>query len=488
VVLGSSVAVSAIADTNGKASPANAAAAKLAAAKEAAKKEAATLTVKEEPLKIEVTLKGIFEASDSTAVRLSPEAWPEWTVLNAVEQGKRVSAGETLVEIDTRKIDLAITDMEAAEAASDLARKLADESFRLSKKSVPLQLQAAKLAAETAQQNLDTFMERDKEEAIKDAHYTVEQNENFFLYEQEELRQLEKMYKEDDVTEETEEIILLRLQHRIKSAKLRLAKAKQFRDDMLKFRIPRQEIDVKTAAETAAIALEAAKAKLPASLVEKRMALEKMDRDRSKAADKLARTRRDRAAMTILSPADGLVYYGHSERGQWPGMATVARMLKAGNALKPNMTVMTIVNPDSMFVRVSVEEKYLHQLDTGAKATVTPAGFPEKKLSAELAEVSIVPISTGKFDGKVSLAAGTDAGRIVPGMVCSVKFTAYENPKAMLVPKSAVHDEDGKFVYVQVDGKPEKREVKTGKSQGDKVEVTAGLSAGDVVLLKKPAA
>jgi len=447
-----------------------------------------TLTVKQEPLKIEVSLKGVFEATEMTEVPLRPEAWTEWTVLEAVAQGVRVNTGEKLVELDTRKIDMAIADLEAAQVVSDLARKQADESFRLAKKSVPLQLAAAEQSNQTAAENLANFLKTDKPEAIKDAHYNVEQNENYFLYEQEELRQLERMYKEDDVTEETEEIILLRLQHRIKNAKLRVAKSKLSRDRMLKFRIPREEAALKTAAESAAIALEAAKAKLPASLEEKRLALEKLDRDREKQVEKLARLRRDRAMMTILSPAEGLVYFGQCEGGQWPGMAGTARLLRPHGSLKPNMVVMTIVDPDTMVVRVNVEEKNLHQVEPGVKATVTPVAFPEKEMAAELADLSVVPVAPGKFAGQLDLADPADFGRVVPGMACTVKVTSYDNPEAILLPKGVVHgDDDSKFVYVQVEDKPQKREVKTGKSQGEKIEIVDGLAVGDVVLVEKPA-
>ncbi|REJ70118.1 MAG: HlyD family efflux transporter periplasmic adaptor subunit [Planctomycetota bacterium] len=449
-----------------------------------------TLTVKPEPFKLEVTLKGVFEAAEVTEVALRPESWAEWTVVEAVAQGEEVVEGKTLVEFDTEKIDTAIADLEAAQAASELALKQADEAFRVAKKTVPLQLEEAERAHRVAEETLENFLETDKEDAIEDAHYNVELNENFFLYEQEELRQLEKMYKEDDVTEETEEIILLRLQHRIKNAKMRVERAKKARDRMLEYEIPRREAALRTAAETATLALEAARAKLPASLIERELALERLRRDRVKSEEKLEELRRDRAAMTILSPAAGLVYYGRCDRGRWGQMSAVGEALRPHGQLKPNMVVMTIVDPDSMFVRTTVEEKQLHELEVGVEAVVTPTAFPEMELDAELSEVSRVPIAAGKFDGRVQLAEETDFGRVVPGMACSIKLTTYENAEAILVPKAAIHDEDegdGKFVYVQVDDKPEKRSVETGKSKDDKVEITDGLAEGDVLLLEKPA-
>ena len=42
------------------------------------------------------------------------------------------------------------------------------------------------------------------------ANFSVKSADNMLAYEKEELRQLEKMYKADDLVEETEEIVLKR--------------------------------------------------------------------------------------------------------------------------------------------------------------------------------------------------------------------------------------------------------------------------------------
>jgi multidrug efflux pump subunit AcrA (membrane-fusion protein) len=49
-------------------------------------------------------------------------------------------------------------------------------------------------------------------------------------------------------------------------------------------------------------------------------------------------------------------------------------------------------------------------------------------------------------------------------------------------------DEEAKFVYVVDDaGKQSKKTVNVGQTQGEQVEITAGLDAGAKVLLEKPA-
>ena len=61
-----------------------------------------------------------------------------------------------------------------------------------------------------------------------------------------------------------------------------------------------------------------------------------------------------------------------------------------------------------------------------------------------------------------------------------------ERKNAITVPLTALTEEQGtKFVYVQVE--PEayvRREVKTGQSDGCRVEITDGLKAGEKVVAK----
>ena len=59
------------------------------------------------------------------------------------------------------------------------------------------------------------------------------------------------------------------------------------------------------------------------------------------------------------------------------------------------------------------------------------------------------------------------------------------------MPKAAVHDdeenEDQKYVWLvdpdDEDAKPERRNVKIGKTKGDEIEILKGLKKGDVVSL-----
>ena len=71
---------------------------------------------------------------------------------------------------------------------------------------------------------------------VKSAEFMVKYY-NFMLdYEKDELEQLEKMYEADDLTEETEEIVLKRQRNSVEFAEFSLENAKLSRDETLKVR------------------------------------------------------------------------------------------------------------------------------------------------------------------------------------------------------------------------------------------------------------
>ena len=186
----------------------------------------ATHTVKQEPLKIEVSLKGVFEAQSTTEMVLRPEAWTTLKVLEAVEHGARVKRGDVLVKLDLKAIDEAIADQRTKQRLGEVALKQAEEGLRVLEATTPLDLTAAERAGRIAEEDLARHLEVDRPMNEKSARTMLESAEHSLEYAREELRQLEKMYNADDLTEETEEIILKRQRYAVKRAEFSLELAK----------------------------------------------------------------------------------------------------------------------------------------------------------------------------------------------------------------------------------------------------------------------
>src|SRR5205823_10444806 len=91
-----------------------------------------THKVEKEQFKVELSLKGYFDATQVEELCLRPEAWtPEvhasLVVIKALEPGARVKKGDTVVWFDLEKIDRMIHDLETERAVSELALRLAAE-------------------------------------------------------------------------------------------------------------------------------------------------------------------------------------------------------------------------------------------------------------------------------------------------------------------------------------------------------------------------
>jgi len=446
--------------------------------------------VRRGPLRIEVKLRGILEAARMAEVALAPEAWGELVVMKAVAQGTRVRQGEQVVWLDLRKIDEAIRQMEEGSALAELAIRQAEESVRLLARTTPLSLEAARRAKRAADEDLDRFLKIDRPLSEKSARFALKDADFRLLYAKEDLRQLEKMYKADDLTEETEEIILKRARHGVERAELSREKAIVAAEKTLELDLPRREKAARDAARRKTYDLDWAEASMPMQLEQKRLELDKARRDRTKAVDRLAKLKRDRQAMLVRAPADGIVYYGHCVRGHWPTAAAVAARLRKGGVLKPHEVFLTIVAPQPSRVRAVVPEKELHRLRAGLDARVVPTGYPDLKLAAKLDTLSLVPVKEGSFDAGLSLVEPKAAAALTPGMTCSVTVAAYARDDAIAVPAACVFTEGAtRCVYVVGKaGKPTRRPVTVGRRTDGKLEILKGLDPGERILTRKPAA
>lgn len=450
-----------------------------------------THTVTPAPFQIQVELEGVFEAEHMAEVVLRPDVFSGLVVEKAVPQGTRVNQGDPILWLETERIDDQLRNMEFQLEQSRLSLQQAELDLSAAEQAAPLDLRAAERAKQAADKELEHYLRVGADLALRSAQESLKSSEYSLEYAQEELAQLEKMYLADDLTEETEEIILKRARRDVERSEFFLEGARVRHERTVNEQLPRQKEELHDATERAALALQRAQATIPRSLEEKRIGLQKLryaHADQTKQYEKL---KADRELMVVKAPATGVVYYGQCERGKWPMAATLAKQLRKGGSISPNQVVMTVVSPGSSFARVDVTESSLRFVKPGTACTIVPAAYPRLRMTGAVAAVEPIPIADGRFDGRVSILGDPGGAAIVPAMNCKVKVTAYSKPDALAVPSSAVFSEDTdadqKYVYVAVEGgEPRKQSVQIGEVSGDRTEVLSGLSAGDKILLQKP--
>ncbi|MBN1443999.1 MAG: hypothetical protein JXA90_14915, partial [Planctomycetes bacterium] len=146
-----------------------------------------TFTVKKAPLRIEVSLDGVFESRALHEISLRPQEWKDLAVLEAVSHGARVRKGDVLIALDLRSIDEAIRDLEAGLELSALELKESELELEWLESSLPLDLEDARHAAAKADEDLLRFLKVELEMLRKRADWRLKSSESSLEYNLEEL-------------------------------------------------------------------------------------------------------------------------------------------------------------------------------------------------------------------------------------------------------------------------------------------------------------
>lgn len=461
--------------------------------KKTKKKKRKTAKVETDTVKVDVTVDGTFVADKMTEVVLRPESWSSFEIEEIVPHGSKVYEGEILIKFEDDKLKEAIANLELSQRLSELSlRKMEKELPRL-EKSLELNLADAEQSHERTHEDYKRYQEVDRDRMIKAANMSLKMSKMRLDYAKDELEQLEKMYGADDLTEETEEIVLTRTRQQYEMSKYYYERSEQYHEELMNIYLPRQDVDIKESLDKVDMALERAKLASQLDLNKARYELEQKKISREKSLEKHAQLIEDQGLMEVESPAAGTVYYGRCSNGKWGDMSSmINKLVPHGNAPTGNV-LMTIVDTDNMYLTGTVSEKQMPSLEKGQQAKIKLASDEADTLKGKVKEVSAVPVSSGKFSIDVQLTGEDRPDWLVPGMSGKMKINTYHKKDALVLPKKAVHteedDEDAHYVWLVEDeenaeSEAKKVTVKVGKTDGDNIEILDGVEKGDVVSLE----
>ena len=155
----------------------------------------------------------------------------------------------------------------------------------------------------------------------------------------------------------------------------------------------------------------------------------------------------------------------------------------------------TIVDMRSLEIEVDVNESYINRVKPGQGVIATLDAYQDWQIPARV--ITMVPTADRqKATILVRIGFVELDPRILPDMAIKVTFLRRADDGASpaaqptaLVPKAAIRTTGADTVTFVVRGdRVERRAVKVGGADGDRVEVLAGLQAGDRVVLSPSAA
>ena len=154
-----------------------------------------------------------------------------------------------------------------------------------------------------------------------------------------------------------------------------------------------------------------------------------------------------------------------------------------GEQVQPGEAIIEISNLDTVWVEAPIFERDLSRLAGNVSATFTTPAYFNQEFKGVVLDIGAV-IDEQTRASKVIFQL-PNAGRALRlGMQANVRLDAGEQVTAMLIPKEAVLEHEGKqIVYVLLSGEEfERREVVVGDEMGNKIAVLSGLNKGERVV------
>lgn len=416
-------------------------------------------------------------------VNLGAKAWPSFTILTLAEHGASVRKGDPLITFETKDLDQQINDLQRALVTQKLAIAEAKDALAQLKETAPHQLEAARRAAEIAKEK-HTYFTKTERQAEKDAaEQRLKRSEQRLENEAEELAQLKQMYKADEVTDGTEEIVLTRQQHAVHAAEFDLRITKLDVQREIDVRLPQMAVELANAERNTAIALKYAESQVPRQAEQAQQKLAALEIQLERSQKSLADLEHDRGLCEIKASSDGVFYHGPIENGQWT-TGELLRSLQPGSQIPLHKPLASLVPKATTFELIAhADAATARQLNDKSSGIALLKGSESTEVPVEIASILLLPDTNGRY--QINLKPAWPKGlSVATGNPAEVQLLCYQNPKAIVVPAKALrYGANGWTVEVKLaDGKTERRSVKRGQRSGDQIEILSGLELGQVVV------
>jgi RND family efflux transporter MFP subunit len=162
--------------------------------------------------------------------------------------------------------------------------------------------------------------------------------------------------------------------------------------------------------------------------------------------------------------------------------AVAERLVAAGDTVAPGRNVVTLVDPSSLRLDLTVPETLTANVREGRALTFAVAAYPERRFSAKVARQS--PVLRARSRDQIVEAAIDDAeGLLKPGMFATADVQVAED-RLPAVPAGAVvgRAPAERVFVVRPDARVEERVVLSGVRAGDTVVIARGIAAGERVV------
>ena len=153
----------------------------------------------------------------------------------------------------------------------------------------------------------------------------------------------------------------------------------------------------------------------------------------------------------------------------------------------PGSEIFRIVNLSNMYIEADIPETYISYISKGKEVEIEFPVLDEKVKSSVRQTGNFINPANRTF--KIEIGVPNSQKNIKPNLTAKLKINDYTNENAILIPQSIISENANgdQYVYLVTQmkdsvGVAKQTVVKTGKTQGDFIEILEGISEGDQLI------
>lgn len=195
--------------------------------------------------------------------------------------------------------------------------------------------------------------------------------------------------------------------------------------------------------------------------------LDKARYDRDVAAHAVAEARHRLGKTSVTAPFAGRI---------------TVRRVQLGQNVRNGDELFTLADFEPLVARIFLPEREVLDLKRGQDVRLSLRAREETRFAGRIQQISPV-VDTASGTVKVTVEAVAPPPSVRPGAFVTVEVLRETRPRALLVPRPAVIRElQETYVFVAEAATARKRPIEVGLEEGDRIEVTRGVAAGEKVI------
>ena len=161
-----------------------------------------------------------------------------------------------------------------------------------------------------------------------------------------------------------------------------------------------------------------------------------------------------------------------------------SKIMNVGETVLPSQPVLHILSIDRVKVRVSIPEKEIATITPETATLIMPDALPGETFEGGTIEKGVSADAVSHtYDIRIALE--NPGHKMLPGMVAKVAMKDKAEERKITLPVKAVQQTTEKtlFVWVEKDGKAQRRSITVGETSGNRIAIESGLQEGDNVIV-----